>query len=182
LDKFHDRKNPYPAFAQVLEWRKDTYERYSGFVMKTFAPNGDPISSIVHYLVTAKQDGYGTFGGESLLVNNSPLGTPTIVSGGSSSGGAEQGPVVETLNEEGQVAGDNTGSSTNNSANTTEQTQTAPAQSNTETTSNNSSTDNGGAVTSVPNPVVEIPAEVVPTPPPAPAVESPPTVSPDPAS
>jgi thymidylate synthase len=73
-------------------------------------------------------------------------------------------------------------SSTNNSANTTEQTQTAPAQSNTETTSNNSSTDNGGAVTSVPNPVVEIPAEVVPTPPPVPAVESPPTVSPDPAS
>lgn len=58
----------YPVFAQVLEWKQDSEQRYTGFVMKTFAQSGQPLQSIVHYLVIAKQADYQTFGLNTLVV------------------------------------------------------------------------------------------------------------------
>jgi hypothetical protein len=51
-----------PVFAQIKEWRKDQNQNYTGFIIKTFGFDGQPASSIVHYLVTGKQNGYETFG------------------------------------------------------------------------------------------------------------------------
>jgi hypothetical protein len=70
-----------PVFAQIKEWRKDQNQNFTGFIIKTFGLDGQPASSIVHYLVTGKQNGYETFG-QALPVTNMPVTQTLSVSGG----------------------------------------------------------------------------------------------------
>ncbi|MEZ4180028.1 MAG: hypothetical protein R3B41_00710 [Candidatus Doudnabacteria bacterium] len=51
-----------PVFAQIVEFKQDTNGNYTGFVMRTFDLIAGPVSAIVHYNVTGKQDGYITLG------------------------------------------------------------------------------------------------------------------------
>ncbi len=65
-----------PVFAQVVEWKTDDQDRYTGFVMKTFGFDSQPVSAVVHYLVTGKQEGYVTYG--EIEVQN-PVSQPLVV-------------------------------------------------------------------------------------------------------
>ncbi len=68
----------YPVFAQVIEWRQDSYNNYTGFVMKTFGLGGQPTQSIVNYLVIGKPEGYETFALDTLQVEI-PTPVPQII-------------------------------------------------------------------------------------------------------
>ncbi len=90
----------HPVFAQVLEWRKDSHDNYTGFVMKTFGLDGQSTQSIVHYIVVGKQEDYETFGLDTLEVVNAPQGNQG--SGGGDGGGdggtvagSEDPPIVD---------------------------------------------------------------------------------------
>lgn len=73
-----------PVFAQVAAFKQDGEGNYIGFVIKTFGFNGQPVSSVVHYNVTGKPDGYQTQG-EKLQVTETPQGggSGSIVPSGS---------------------------------------------------------------------------------------------------
>src|SRR6185436_5742600 len=43
-----------PAFAQITSWEKDQDGNYTGFNLKTFGVNADPVSTVVHYLIVGK--------------------------------------------------------------------------------------------------------------------------------
>jgi hypothetical protein len=104
-----------PVFAQVLEWRKDELDRYTGFVIKAFSLDGSPTRVIVHYNVVAKQDSYNTYGIDSLTVIQSPNNNPvpsTNSLGNEGDGGVtppDSGDVsADEGGSSGTVAGDNT--------------------------------------------------------------------------
>lgn len=83
-----------PVFAQVQEFKQDENGNYTGFVIKTFGVVASPISSIVHYNVTAKQDGYSTFG-STLEVQPDPSaddGVGMIIDNGDNSGNSGGSP------------------------------------------------------------------------------------------
>jgi hypothetical protein len=67
-----------PVFAQIVEFKKDKQNRYTGFVIKTFGLNGEAVSAIVNYNVTAKEDDYKTYG-EVLGAIDQPVDQPTII-------------------------------------------------------------------------------------------------------
>lgn len=78
-----------PVFAQIIEFKQDADGNYTGFVIKTFDLISGPISAIVHYNVTGKQDGYVTYG-EVLGVVDAPSGSGDeglIIDGGQVVGG-----------------------------------------------------------------------------------------------
>jgi hypothetical protein len=100
-----------PVFAQILEWKKDEQERYIGFVMKAFSIGGSPVQAVVHYLVTAKQEGYETYG-EILEVSSQPQNSGSdIIVGGSEASGGSGDVIVGDGNSGGEVAGDTTSES-----------------------------------------------------------------------
>ncbi len=66
-------------------------KKYTGFVIKTFDITGQSVSAVVHYNVTAKQEGYETFG--DVVVISQPAGGPSMVEPSESS--AE--PVIESV-------------------------------------------------------------------------------------
>jgi hypothetical protein len=100
-----------PVFAQILEWRKDEQERYTGFVIKTFGISGASVQAVVHYLVTAKQEGYETYG-EILEVSSQPQNSGgDIIVGDSEGSGGSGDVVVGDANPDGEVAGDTTSES-----------------------------------------------------------------------
>ncbi len=64
-------ESEFPVVAQIIEFKKDNKNRYTGFVIKAFSLNGETVSSVVHYTAFAKQSGYETFGEVVLVVDNS---------------------------------------------------------------------------------------------------------------
>jgi hypothetical protein len=63
-----------PVFAQVVSWTQDNTGNYTGFKIKTFGLGGETTSSVVHYSVVGKQDGYAT-NGQVVVVENSNGGS-----------------------------------------------------------------------------------------------------------
>jgi hypothetical protein len=94
-----------PVFAQIMEFKQDEDGNYTGFVIKTFDLISGPISAIVHYNVTAKQDGFTTLG-EVMPVEDSPYlggdGEGLVIDGGEVVGGDSSGD----SSEDGTVAGE----------------------------------------------------------------------------
>ena len=78
-----------PVFAQIQEFKQDEDGNYTGFVIKTFGVVASPISSVVHYNVTAKQDGYSTFGSTMAVEENNSAydGVGMIVGDDETAGG-----------------------------------------------------------------------------------------------
>ncbi len=66
-----------PVFAQVVGWKKDPSGNYIGFQIKTFNLSGAAVSTVVHYLVIGKQDGYAT-NGEPVLQVAAPAPAPAV--------------------------------------------------------------------------------------------------------
>lgn len=53
--KFRPPRSRTLAFAQIAEFSQDADGNYTGFVIKTFTPSGDPAAGItVHYKVDGK--------------------------------------------------------------------------------------------------------------------------------
>ncbi|MDB4940466.1 MAG: hypothetical protein JWO40_891, partial [Candidatus Doudnabacteria bacterium] len=51
-----------PAFAQIVGWKQDPQNNYTGFAIKTFDTTGAVVQTTVHYLVVKKQTSYSTQG------------------------------------------------------------------------------------------------------------------------
>ena len=65
-----------PVFAQISSWTKDADNNYTGFKIKTFGLSGSITSSIVHYVVIGKQDGYDSQGTVQVVSTPSPAPAP----------------------------------------------------------------------------------------------------------
>jgi hypothetical protein len=104
-----------PTFAQIAEWKKDDQQHYTGFVIKAFNLTGAPQKTIVHYLVVAKQDGFQTFGIDTLNVvtppNNASLTPPSSLPAATPADSGTTPPISDApspADTSGQVAGDAT--------------------------------------------------------------------------
>lgn len=105
-----------PVFAQVVEWKQDADDNYTGFKIKTFSLGGKIASSVVHYNVTAKQADYETSGEVVYIpVVESPTPSPSNGSSPEDNNSAPENneePQEEPSADDGEVAGEETGSET----------------------------------------------------------------------
>ncbi len=126
-----------PIFAQVLSWKKDGQNNYTGFTMKTFALSGSGSSATVHYLVVKKQTAYDTTV-STLQVVSTP--TPQV----------QNPPTPPTDDGSGTVTDDGTGTTTDGgttSGDGSTVTDPTPPTDNSGTTDTGTSADGSGATT-----------------------------------